>query len=632
MKHLRLSLVLTCLVIVISVQIAHAAEITVVNLDGASEGFNDPTPFTPIGGNTATTRGQARLNAFRYAADLAGSLIRSNIEIRVEANMDPLGGNATSAILGGAGPDSVYRDFPGATYTGTWYVSALANKLSGSDLDTAAADIGAVFNSDVDNSTVLGTSSWYYGLDGNPPAGDIDFVSVVLHELTHGLGFLTVVNLSTGVKLLGYNDAYMLNLEQHGATPSGYPSMNDAARVTASISLTNLHWTGPGVIAASGILTAGVSGGHVEMFAPNPQQPGSSVSHFSNSLLPNQLMEPYYTGTNHSLGLAAQLLTDIGWGTTGDLTANLSITVIDTPDPATVGNNLTYNLTVANAGPDAANGVLVSDTLPGSATFVSVSSSQGSCNGTASVSCYLGSLAVGGSATVTLVVQPTTAGVPLSNSATVTSAVTDPVLANNTGTSSTMVNNPVPTITNLSPANKAPGGTAFTLTVNGTNYVNGGVSVVQWNGVARTTTFVSSTRLTASILALDVATIGTASVTVFNGIPGGGTSNPVTFNISPLPARLVNNGYCFIATAAYGTPMAEQVRYLRAFRDQYLQTNEPGRWFVSQYYRYSPPLADYLRQHDDLRAVVRTALSPWVGLSRAVVDDSALATQTADRP
>ena len=73
--------------------------------------------------------------------------------------------------------------------------------------------------------------------------------------------------------------------------------------------------------------------------------------------------------------------------------------------------------------------------------------------------------------------------------------------------------------------------------------------------------------------------------------------------------------------------MAEQVRYLRAFRDQYLQTNEPGRWFVSQYYQYSPPFADYLRQHDDLRTLVRAALSPLVGLSRAVVSEDALAVQ-----
>jgi len=100
----------------------------------------------------------------------------------------------------------------------------------------------------------------------------------------------------------------------------------------------------------------------------------------------------------------------------------------------------------------------------------------------------------------------------------------------------------------------------------------------------------------------------------------------------PPPVGGGGGGGCFIATAAYGTPMANDVRYLRAFRDEYLQTNDAGRWFVTQYYKYSPPLADYLRQHDDLRAVVRTALSPLVGMSRAVIDERALAAQTADRP
>jgi thermitase len=177
----------------------------------------------------------------------------------------------------------------------------------------------------------------------------------------------------------------------------------------------------------------------------------------------------------------------------------------------------------------------------------------------------------------------------------------------------------VPAISSLSPSSATTISPAFTLTVNGVNFGTG--AVVRWNGAARTTTRVSSTQLTASILASDIAKNGTASVTVFDSVSGS-VSNTATFSIAP--AHLVNNGYCFIATAAYGSPMAQDVRYLRAFRDQYLQTNEPGRWFVSQYYKYSPPLADYLRQHDDLRTVVRAGLSPLVRLSRAIVNEEAL--------
>jgi hypothetical protein len=97
--------------------------------------------------------------------------------------------------------------------------------------------------------------------------------------------------------------------------------------------------------------------------------------------------------------------------------------------------------------------------------------------------------------------------------------------------------NPVPTLTSLSPSNGAQAGAAFTLTVTGASFVTG--SVVRWNGADRTTTFVSSTQLTAAILASDLAATGVATVTVFNPAPGGGESNALGFAISvpnPLPA------------------------------------------------------------------------------------------------
>jgi hypothetical protein len=90
--------------------------------------------------------------------------------------------------------------------------------------------------------------------------------------------------------------------------------------------------------------------------------------------------------------------------------------------------------------------------------------------------------------------------------------------------------NSVPTINNpLVPGQKTPGSAAFTLTVNGTGFVSG--STVYWNGTARTTTFVKSSQLTASINASDVATAGTATVKVVNPTPGGGTSNVAYFQI-----------------------------------------------------------------------------------------------------
>ena len=151
---------------------------------------------------------------------------------------------------------------PGTTF-------ALANARHGSDLDPADDDISATFNSNWGTAGCGAASSWYYGLDGNAPASSIDFVTVLLHELGHGLGFSTFVSLSSGAKAGGFDDAYMRFLEHHGATPSGYPAMSNPQRVAASISTGNLHWIGTNVRAASGVLSAGKVGDHVRMFAPN---------------------------------------------------------------------------------------------------------------------------------------------------------------------------------------------------------------------------------------------------------------------------------------------------------------------------------------------------------------------------
>jgi hypothetical protein len=281
----------------------HAASIIIVNKDGPGEGFNDSTPFTPIGGNTAMTLGQARLNAFEHAADILANVLVSAVGIQVDARIDPLG----PGILGSAGPNTVHRDFSNAPVANTWYVQALANKLAGQDLDPTTSDINATFSSNFNN--------WYFGLDANPPIGQFDFATVVLHEIIHGLGFLSLVDILTGEKFLGANDVFMIWLERHGALPSNYPSMTDIQRQDASIAEHTLHFIGTTLQAASGILTAGVTGSHVHMYAPNPVQPGSSVSHFTNIIKPDQLMEPGIASGKalHDLGLAQPLLQDLGW-------------------------------------------------------------------------------------------------------------------------------------------------------------------------------------------------------------------------------------------------------------------------------------------------------------------------------
>jgi len=87
---------------------------------------------------------------------------------------------------------------------------------------------------------------------------------------------------------------------------------------------------------------------------------------------------------------------------------------------------------------------------------------------------------------------------------------------------------------------------------------------------------------------------------------------------------LVEDFRCFIATAAYGTPMIDQIQVLRDFRDGYLMTNPAGRWFVSTYYRYSPPLARFIARHDSLRASVRASLSPVIWLTTLIMNTTLL--------
>lgn len=79
-------------------------------------------------------------------------------------------------------------------------------------------------------------------------------------------------------------------------------------------------------------------------------------------------------------------------------------------------------------------------------------------------------------------------------------------------------------------------------------------------------------------------------------------------------------GGCFIATAAFGTPLEPQVELLKKFRDQYLLTNSLGTAFVQNYYQYSPPVAEYIARHESLRYVVRLALYPLIGFAYFMIE------------
>ncbi len=414
-------------------------DIRVINRDGDGEGFNSarsPDPASSLGGNPGLTLGEQRLIAFRHAAAIWAGLLHSPVRIRIDARFDRLACDASSAVLGSAGPRTVHRDFQGARIARTWYVQALANALAGRDLARGVSDIDAVFNSRIGTRCAF-PDVWYYGLDGAPPGTAIDFVTVVLHEIAHGLGFLSLVDLATGEKLMGLDDIFMRRLE-NARTGERYPSLSDRERVRASRSVRALRWTGGQVIDASRLLFEGADAdGHVMMYAPRVPELGSSVSHFSTSLRPNQLMEPMYTGPDHVPELDLPLLLDLGWRRAG---ADLSIDVLDFPDPVPQGQILTYLIHVRNRGTEVATNVTLTDTLPAGVELLALTSSQGSCllTETATVSCSSGDVA--GGATVSLQVQlrPTVLGF-ITNSA-VVAGEGDRDPANNAAVNLSLVN------------------------------------------------------------------------------------------------------------------------------------------------------------------------------------------------
>ncbi len=221
-----------------------AATIVIQNGDPAGVGFNDTTVVAPVGGNPGTTLGQQRLNAFQFAANIWGATLNSSSTITVRATWEPLSCTSTSAVLGSAGAEGIWRDFSGATFPGTWYSSALANALTGVDLQTSTHEINARFNINLGTPGCGESFPFYLGLDNNHGSGT-DLVTVLLHEFSHGLGFQTFTNSSTGAQNGGFPSIYDRFLFDNNTGKTwAQPTMTDAERQASAISGDKLAWTG----------------------------------------------------------------------------------------------------------------------------------------------------------------------------------------------------------------------------------------------------------------------------------------------------------------------------------------------------------------------------------------------------
>ena len=243
--------------------------------------------------------------ALEYALDIWGQLLNSEITIWVQADW----GTLSSGILAQAGPETIHSNFPGATYGNKYYAGALANSLSVSDLSPGQPDLNITFGDGI---------NWYYGLDGNTPGGNYDFVTVALHEISHGLGFIGSANHNGNSGFIGIGGTpliYDVFVETVDGTSilsfnSGTISLGDA------LESDNLYWNGEEGGAGYTI------GGRPRLYAPSTWNGGSSFSHLRENTFPsgseNSLMTPFL-GTAEAIHdpgpIVEGMFRDMGWDT-----------------------------------------------------------------------------------------------------------------------------------------------------------------------------------------------------------------------------------------------------------------------------------------------------------------------------
>lgn len=284
--------------------------------------------------------------AFQFAVDIWSNSIESSVPIRVNANFGPL----DEGILGGAGPTSFRVVAEGGN--NTVYPIALAEKLSGIELpddpSPVSTDISATFSS---------TANFYFGLDGNTPGDQVDFVSVVLHELGHGLGILgfgRVNDSDNPTEGVLRNNGFVNiwdNFIENGV-PEAITSFTDPSAALLS------EITGDNLFSNGSITTAQNNGVKPSTYAPATFRQGSSYSHWDEATYPpgdtNSLMTPFISlgEAIHDPGVVTLgFMEDMGWSICG---GSLSVTKLNvnkvkiSPNPF----NSSFNIQLENTSSD----------------------------------------------------------------------------------------------------------------------------------------------------------------------------------------------------------------------------------------------------------------------------------------
>ncbi len=253
---------------------------------------------------------QAR-DAFQFALDIWETQLVSSVPIKVRAQW----GSLQAGVLGQAVWGSAFANFDGAQHLNVYYPVALAEKISGVAMNAAdEADIVATFNS---------ASNWYFGTDGNPPAGKMDLVTIVLHEVAHGLGFIDTYADTNNVGTVGLDNGgtavpfvYDLNVVNDARQSLFSTVASNSAAMATSLTSGNLSFNSP---------LAEISLGAIpKVYAPATFNAGSSIAHLDESTFsvpgdPNNLMTPQIAAQEsiHSPGgVTLGILNDLGWLTT----------------------------------------------------------------------------------------------------------------------------------------------------------------------------------------------------------------------------------------------------------------------------------------------------------------------------
>jgi hypothetical protein len=255
--------------------------------------------------------------AFQYAVDLWEPLIDSDVPIVVDASFAPL----PTGVLGSAGATNFWT--VGSDPTATGYPSALASAIQGVDVEPGVPDIEADFSSAFTN--------WYYGTDGSTPDGKYDFVSVVLHELGHGLGFAGSLYVEGGLGKSYFPSPFYARydrLVENGAGTAITSFTRGSATLAGQLQSNNLFFDGTATRAANG-------GSPARLYAPSTWDDGSSFSHLNESTFPagnvNSLMTPQIGDGEaiHTPGpIALGMFKDQGWGVNGAPGAPTGVTAV----------------------------------------------------------------------------------------------------------------------------------------------------------------------------------------------------------------------------------------------------------------------------------------------------------------